>query len=185
MCSGDTFYGAQWLNWYWKIHDDVIKWKHFSRNSWLRHQMEPFSSLLAICAGNSPVPGEFPTQMSVTRSFDVFFDLRLNKRLSKQSWGWWFETLSRPLWRHCNINLLRGYAILMAIVGARPSHWGHTFQIWIWSKGCDCYFAINWKMSLTQKLINPKEFISQRIKHNSVWYHWEGNKQLKVSHSVY
>ena len=31
-----------------------------------------------------------------------FFDLRLNKRLSKQSWGWWFETLSRPLWRHCN-----------------------------------------------------------------------------------
>ena len=39
----------------------------------------------------------------VTRSFDVFFDLRLNKRLSKQSWGWWFETLSCPLWRHCNI----------------------------------------------------------------------------------
>ena len=45
-------------------------------------------------------PGEFPTQRPVTRSFDVFFDLRLNKRLSKQSWGWWFETLSRPLWRH-------------------------------------------------------------------------------------
>ena len=38
----------------------------------------------------------------VTRSFDVFFDLRLNKRLSKQSWCWWFETLSRPLWCHCN-----------------------------------------------------------------------------------
>ena len=35
-------------------------------------------------------PGEFPTQRPVTRSFDVFFDLRLNKRLSKQSWGWWF-----------------------------------------------------------------------------------------------
>ena len=31
-----------------------------------------------------------------------FFDLRLNKRLSKQSWGWWFETPSHPLWRHCN-----------------------------------------------------------------------------------
>ena len=31
-----------------------------------------------------------------------FFDLRLDKRLSKQSWGWWFETLSRPLWRHSN-----------------------------------------------------------------------------------
>ena len=36
-------------------------------------------------AGNSPVPGEFPTQRPVTRSFDVYFDLRLNKRLSKQS----------------------------------------------------------------------------------------------------
>ena len=44
-------------------------------------------------------------QRPVTRSFDVFFDLRLNKRLSKQSWGWWFDTPSRSLWRHCNIPL--------------------------------------------------------------------------------
>ena len=66
---------------------------------WWRHQMETFSALLA---GNSPVPSEFPAQRPVTRSFDVFFVPRLNKRLSKQSWGWWFETLSRPLWRHCN-----------------------------------------------------------------------------------
>ena len=71
-------------------------------NTWWRHQMETFSALLAICAGNSPVPGEFPTQRPVTRSFDVFFDLRLNKRLSKQSWGWWFETPSLSLWRHGN-----------------------------------------------------------------------------------
>ena len=48
-------------------------------------------------------PGEFPTQKPVTRSFDVFFDLRLNKRLSKQPWGWWFETLSCPVWRHGNV----------------------------------------------------------------------------------
>ena len=68
-------------------HDDVIKWKHFPRY-WI----------LAICAGNSPA------QRPVTRSL-VFFDLRLNKRLSKQTWGWWFETLSRPLWRHCNVIL--------------------------------------------------------------------------------
>ena len=73
--------------------------------SWWRHQMETFSALLAICARNSPVPGEFPTQRPVTRSFAVFFDLRLNKRLSKQSWGWWFETLSRPLWRHRNVQI--------------------------------------------------------------------------------
>ena len=45
------------------------------------------------------VTGEFPSQRPVTRSFDLFFDLRL----SKQWWGWWFETPSRPLWRHCNV----------------------------------------------------------------------------------
>ena len=52
--------------------------------------METFSALLA-------------TQRPVTRSFDIFFDLRLNKRLSKQSWDWWFETLPRPLCRHSNV----------------------------------------------------------------------------------
>ena len=52
-----------------------------------------------------PVTGEFPAQRPVRRSFDVFFDLRLNKRLSKQSWGWRFETLSGPLWRHCNVRI--------------------------------------------------------------------------------
>ena len=51
---------------------------------------------------NGPLCGEFPTQRPVTRSFDVFFDLCVNKRLNKQSWGWWFETLSRPFWRHRN-----------------------------------------------------------------------------------
>ena len=71
-------------------------------SSWWRHQMETFSTLLALCVGNSPVPGEFPAQRPVTRSFDVFFDLRLNKRLSKKSW-WWFETPSHSLWRHCNV----------------------------------------------------------------------------------
>ena len=73
-----------------------------SNFTWWRHHMETFSALLAICAGNPPVAGEFPAQKSVTRSFDVSFDLRLNKRLSKQSRRWWFETLSRLLWRHCN-----------------------------------------------------------------------------------
>ena len=70
--------------------------------SWWRHRIETFSALLAICAGNSPASGDFPAQTPVTRSFDVFFDLCLNKRLGKLSWGWWFETLSRPLWRQCN-----------------------------------------------------------------------------------
>ena len=64
------------------IHDDVIKWRHFPRH-W-------------------PFVREFPAQGPVMRSFDVFFDLRLNKRLSKQSLGWWFETPTRPIWRHRN-----------------------------------------------------------------------------------
>ena len=59
-------------------HDDVIKWKHFPRY-W------PFVQGIH----RSP-------QKPVTQSFGVFFDLRLNKRLSKQS-GWWFGTPSRPL----------------------------------------------------------------------------------------
>ena len=70
------------------IHDDVFKWKHFPRY-W------PF------VRGIHRIPAQRP----VTGSFDVFFDLRLNKRLGKQSRGWWFETLSRPLWRHCNETL--------------------------------------------------------------------------------
>ena len=95
----------------WVIYDlagSRIVWQWWaavwcvSETTWWRHQMETFAASLAICAGNSPVPGDFPTQRPVTRSFDVFFDLRLNKRLRKQSGGWWFETLSRPLRRHCN-----------------------------------------------------------------------------------
>ena len=96
--------------WYWTL---LIRWVIYSKCeterlgyvqsvSWWRHQMETFSALLALCAGNSPLPGEFPTQRPVTRSFDVYFDLHPNKRLGKQSWGWWFETLSWSLWRHRN-----------------------------------------------------------------------------------
>ena len=46
--------------------------------------------------------GEFPSQRPVTHSFDVFFDLRLNKRLSKHSRRRWFETPLHSLWRHCH-----------------------------------------------------------------------------------
>ena len=70
--------------------------------TWWRHQMETFPLYWPFVWGNSPVTGEFPTQRPVTRSFDGFFDLRLNKRLSKQWRGWWFETPSHPLWRHSN-----------------------------------------------------------------------------------
>ena len=72
------------------LHDDVIKWKHY----W------------PLWGGNSPVTGEFPSQRPVTGSFDVFFVLCLIKRLSKQSWRWWFETSSRSSWRDCNDHTL-------------------------------------------------------------------------------
>ena len=62
------------------------------RFQWWRHQMKAFSALLALCAGNSPVTGEIPPQKPVTHSSDVFFDLRLNKRLSKHSKRRLFET---------------------------------------------------------------------------------------------
>ena len=86
--------------------------------------METFSALLAICAGNSPVPGEFPTQKPVTQNFDVSFDLRRNKRLNKQqSWGWWFETLLRPLWRQCDEqNLVKIISALLLILMIQSCH---------------------------------------------------------------
>ena len=88
-----------------------VEWLHKVNNTWRRDQKETFSALLALCAGNPPVSGEFRSQRPVTRSFDVSFDLRLIKRLSKHSRGWWFDTLSRPLWRHCNESALCGLSM--------------------------------------------------------------------------
>ena len=56
-----------------------------------------------LCDEFTAVTDEFPAKRPVTRSFDVFFDLRPNKRLSKQSRRRWFKTPSRSLWRHCNV----------------------------------------------------------------------------------
>ena len=72
--------------------------------AWWHHQMESFSTFLSICVGNSPVTGEFPAHRPVTWSLDAFFDLCLNKRLSKQSWGWWCEMPLCTSWRHCNLS---------------------------------------------------------------------------------
>ena len=86
------------------FENKVWYWHSQFPHSWWRYQMEMFSASLALYAENSPITREFPTQRPVTRSFDVFFDLRLNKRLSIQSWGWWLEIPSRSLWCHCNGN---------------------------------------------------------------------------------
>ena len=71
-------------------------------STWWRHQMETFSALLAICVENSPVTGEFPAQRPVTRSLDVFFEMRPHKRLINNGEAASFETPLHPLWRHCN-----------------------------------------------------------------------------------
>ena len=64
--------------------------------------METFPALMALCQGNPSATGGFPSQKPVTRSFDVFFDLRRSKLLIKHSRRRWFETPSRSLWRHPN-----------------------------------------------------------------------------------
>ena len=88
------------------LHDDVIKWKHLPRY-W-------------------PFVREIHRSRPVTRSFDVFFGLHLNKRLSKQPWGWWFETPSRSLWRHCNVHLYDPYSDPHTMQGWAESSAWHT-----------------------------------------------------------
>ena len=110
-------------------HDDVIKWKHF--------------------------PCYWPF---VTRSFDVFFDLRLNKRLSKQSWGWWFETLSCPLWRHYNeIVCFYAFTYTPATIGARASsHYPKrslSVRFLKVSKPQDWYFKLSYRFEIQQAIV--------------------------------
>ena len=69
------------------------------------HGNGKFSALLALCEG------------PVTHSFDVFFDLRLNKRLSRQSRRRWFMTPSRSLCRHCNMNCVCHGCDLLGLTG--------------------------------------------------------------------
>ena len=73
------------------IHDDVIKWKHFPCY-WTFVKQSTGDRWIAL----------IPSQMPVTRSFDIFFDMRLNKRLSKHKRRRWLDTWSRSWWRHCN-----------------------------------------------------------------------------------
>ena len=79
------------LQWDWLLGQ--LQWNCSQLN-----QMETFSALLALCEGKPPVT----SKRSITPSFDVFFDVRLSKRLSKQLWCWWFETQWLLIWRHCN-----------------------------------------------------------------------------------
>ena len=98
-------------------HGDVIKWKHFPRY-W------------QFVRGIHRSPVNSPHKRPFTPSFNVFFDLSLNKRLNKQWWCWWFETLSRSLWRHCNgssghvCKLLVVFYVYYAPYKLRPEQYG-------------------------------------------------------------
>ena len=119
------------------IHDDVIKWKKKS-------------ALLALFDENPPVTGGFPSQRPLTRSFDVFFDLCLNKQVNKQSRRRWFETPSRSLWRHCT----EVCGNVRTLLGAHKNAWSYkkyqcvidlfcflsisqTLSIYIWNNSYD------------------------------------------------
>ena len=119
----------------WDIKADPICMRWHFIYKWWRHEMETLSALLAICARNSPVPGEFHAQRPVTWSSDVFFDLRLNKQLREELWGWWFETLSGSLWSHCNVPGLTYVMITVPILWHAESVFGLVaihFNNWTW-----------------------------------------------------
>ena len=124
--------------------------------------METFSTLLAICAS------EFPAQRPVTRSSDVFFDLRQIKQLSKHSRGWWFETLSHPLWRHCN-DLTSMCLVHLGF------HQRHKISLWVhWTVNFQQFatvFSINkntpWRYISTLTM-TCKQHIIQRIQHMTI-----------------
>ena len=87
-----------------------------------------------VTVGNSPVIGEFPSHRPVMRSFVAFFDLRLNKRLSKQSRRRWFETPSHSLWRHCNV-VPNSEPVIRAAVGSFGVQRVTLVQFWIGETG--------------------------------------------------
>ena len=116
-----------------------------------------------LCVGNWPVSGEFPAQRPVTHSFDVFFGLRLIKRLSKHSRGWWFETRSHPLWRHYN-----GYSAYTAPSKCLASLWlaGQFVVIPL----LRCSFPLQWRHNGRDRVSNHQPhdcFLNHLFRHRS------------------
>ena len=118
----------------------ITKVQPFGKCPWRRHQMETFFALLALCAGGSSVTGEFRSQRPVTQSFDGFFNLLLNKRLSKPSIHRWFQTPSRSLWRYCNdccvfFSVLHWIPFIMHKFVSIPLRTCISLQIIMWIHG--------------------------------------------------
>ena len=92
----------------------ILAWWELSHHRMMTSSKWNIFRVTGPLCGKSPVTGEFPAQRPVTRSFDIFFDPRLNKQLNKQSWGLWFETLWRSSWRHRNEYSIRPLVQIMA-----------------------------------------------------------------------
>ena len=111
------------LDIYWLGHH-LVWIEEVGRDMGIQYVANNVYCLLMMTSSNGnifrvtgPLCGEFPTQRPATQSFDIFFDLRLNKRLSKQPWGWWFETSSWSLWRQCNVVIcFLGYVLSMIYI---------------------------------------------------------------------
>ena len=124
--------------------------------------METFPASLALCAGNSPVTGEFASQRPVTRNFDVFFDLRLNKRLNKQLVIWdirwtiflctymfiWIET--NTLCYHVNSQVKSIFCILHVNLYDHLKFW----KVWFMKNNLWNAFYWHWISSISAWMIN-------------------------------
>ena len=97
-------------------------------------------------------PRLIPAQRPVTRSFVVFFDLRLNKRLSKQSWGWCFETLLCPLWRHriddryFAEDIFKCNPLNCVSSGVTNDNWSECFRKWLGAEQVISHFVKQWRI---------------------------------------
>ena len=109
---------------YWNI-PPCPQFHNMNLMSWWRHQMETFSALLTLCG----VTVGFPSQRPVTRSFGVFFDVRLNTRLSKRSGGWWLETPLGSLWRHCYGEVASGITLELYLAQEGVVCYHHELEI--------------------------------------------------------
>ena len=157
---------------------------------WFGYIIMTTSSNGNICGRNSPVTGEFPSQRPVTQSFDVFFDLRLNKRLREPSRRRWFGTPSCSLWRHCNDAMAPS---LLRIYGRDGMIMIYLYNL----KMCVCVLLLTMPFSLlfsTKKnetlhtiydlLLQTLTLSSSNHDSDNVWnnicdwlhqYHWRGN----------
>ena len=102
--SGDTLCGIENIR-NMSVHECVVFKRSGEVISWWRHQMEKFSALLALCAGNSPVPVTSPHKGQWRGALMISLICAWITVEYTQSLGWWFETPYWPLWRYCNVKM--------------------------------------------------------------------------------